>query len=271
MSPKIIDCFLFYNELDMLKFRLEYLYNIVDFFILVECTLTFSGDKKELYYENNKELFKKYNNKIIHIIVENLPSKEEVENAWVREKTHRNCIDRGLKKLILNNNDVICICDLDEIPDRNTLNLFKSVEDIENIPFALEQDMYYYNLNCKAVYKWYHPKIVNYYTFCNIFKNNSDDIRSCQRYAIIRNGGWHFSYFGDVNFIKNKIKHFSHQEYNNDKYLDDNKILEQIKSCNDLYFRNNSDFKYCHINDNKYLPENYQELLKYSEIYNNSS
>jgi len=30
----------------LLKFRLEYLYNVVDYFVLVESTTTFAGNKK---------------------------------------------------------------------------------------------------------------------------------------------------------------------------------------------------------------------------------
>lgn len=263
---------MFYNELDMLKYRLEYLYDIVDHFVLVECTLTHSGAVKELYYDINKYLFEKYNDKIIHVVVEDLPGTDVAQDAWVREKMHRNCIERGLSKIDLVDNDIICICDLDEIPDKKTLNMFRTIDQIENIPYALEQDMYYYNLTCRARNKWYHPKVVNYHTYKNIFGMNADNIRLCGRYAVVRNGGWHFSYFGDINFIKNKIKHFAHQEFNKDKYLDDDKILEQIKTCGDLYFRDDHEnkchyFEHCDLKDNNYLPENFQELLKYSDIY----
>ncbi len=264
--PKLIDCFLFYNELDMLRYRLDYLYDTVDFFVLVESTLTFAGSNKELHYENNKTLFEKYNDKIIHIIVKDLPTKEETDNTWVREKMHRNCIQRGL--ININDNDIIIINDLDEIPDKNTLKIIKESKNMENVPYALEQDMYYYNLTCKASNKWYHPKLVNYYTYKNIFNSNADNIRSCNYYNIIGKGGWHFSYFGDINFIKNKIMNFSHQEYNNENYLNDEKILRQIKTCGDLFFREGChNFKYCSLDDNKYLPENYKELLKYNNLY----
>jgi hypothetical protein len=35
-KPKVIDCFIFYNELDMLEFRLEELNDVVDRFFIVE-------------------------------------------------------------------------------------------------------------------------------------------------------------------------------------------------------------------------------------------
>ena len=70
MSKRIIDCFIFYNELDMLEYRLNVLNDVVDLFILVEATHTFVGNSKQLYYQENKERYQKFHNKIIHIIVD---------------------------------------------------------------------------------------------------------------------------------------------------------------------------------------------------------
>ena len=46
---KIIDCFIFYNELELLTYRFNLLNNIVDYFIIVECSHTFIGKEKKLY------------------------------------------------------------------------------------------------------------------------------------------------------------------------------------------------------------------------------
>ena len=62
MDRKIIDCFIFYNEMKMLEFRLKELNDVVDFFVLVESTKTFTGNDKELFFEQNKENFKEYTN-----------------------------------------------------------------------------------------------------------------------------------------------------------------------------------------------------------------
>ncbi|MBW2533223.1 MAG: glycosyl transferase GT17 family protein, partial [Deltaproteobacteria bacterium] len=42
----IYDCFPFFNELDLLKIRLEELRPVVDRFVLVEATRTFGGAVK---------------------------------------------------------------------------------------------------------------------------------------------------------------------------------------------------------------------------------
>lgn len=72
---KIIDCFIFYNELDLLTYRFNLLNNIVDYFIIVESTHTFVGKEKKLFFNDNKQLFENFTNKIIHIIVDDLPYK----------------------------------------------------------------------------------------------------------------------------------------------------------------------------------------------------
>ena len=48
MSIKIIDCFIFYNELDLLEYRLNILNDVVDYFVIVESTHTFVGKEKVL-------------------------------------------------------------------------------------------------------------------------------------------------------------------------------------------------------------------------------
>jgi|688.fasta_scaffold00441_37 beta-1,4-mannosyl-glycoprotein beta-1,4-N-acetylglucosaminyltransferase len=274
MTNKIIDCFTFYNELEMLKFRLDYLYDTVDNFVLLESTLTFSGKQKELYFQNNKHLYEAYKDKIIHVVVEDLPlddpSKNAIDNAWVREKLQRNLLDRGINQLQLTDNDIIVITDLDEIPDRNTLALLKTIDRIENVPYALEQDMYYYNITCKRKAKWYHPKFVNFITYKNEFRRRADDIRMVGRHAVVKNGGWHLSYFGNVDFIQNKIKNFAHQEYNDDKYTNSDIIKKRINNCSDLFSRDNEhNTEYCAVSDNQYLPETYKDLLKFSDLNKN--
>ena len=47
---KIVDCFIFYNEIDLLNYRLNLLYDIVDYFIIVEATKTHMGNSKKMYF-----------------------------------------------------------------------------------------------------------------------------------------------------------------------------------------------------------------------------
>ena len=53
---KIYDCFTFFNELELLDLRLKELYNYVDYFVLVEATLTHTGKTKDLIFEKLQSL-----------------------------------------------------------------------------------------------------------------------------------------------------------------------------------------------------------------------
>ena len=256
---KVIDCFTFYNEIDMLKFRLKELNNCIDFFVLVECIKTHQNNDKELFFENNKHQYTEYLDKIIHIIVkDNIPTGE---NTWDIENYQRRCIDIGIKKLDLNNDDIIIISDLDEIPDSNTINNIKN-SNIFNGIYNLQQDLYYYNLNNKYNVKWTFAKILNY----GNYTGDPQNIRINGSGQTIKNGGWHFSYFGDVEFIKNKLLNFAHNEFNNEFYVNDEKITKKIQNNTDLFDRNEFIINNIDIKDNNYLPNNYKDLLLFTKI-----
>lgn len=247
----LIDCFLFYNEFKMLELRLITLYDIVDYFILVESTKTFVGNPKKLYFNENKNKYQQYLSKIIHIIVEDMP---ETNNPWIREKHQRNCIQRGINKLSLTDSDIIIISDVDEIPNSQTITNIKK-SGLDGI-FCLESEVYCYNLNNKFDFKWYHPKIINYKNY----KNLTPDTIRLSRAKIIQKGGWHFAYFMNPDMIINKLKNFSHQEFNNDNYTNKSKIEYKIENHIDLF--GNQDPKFVPIELNNYLPKDFKILLE---------
>jgi beta-1,4-mannosyl-glycoprotein beta-1,4-N-acetylglucosaminyltransferase len=260
---KIIDCFIFYNELDLLTYRLNLLNDIVDYFIIVESTHTFIGKEKNLFFDENIHLFEKFNDKIIHIVVCDFPYKYpnvNIDNndVWNNEFFQRNAISKGINCINdLSDSDVIIISDLDEIPDPHTLDKIKKGDIIIDINI-LQMDFYYYNLNTRFQSKWILCKIISYkkYKELNISCN---DIRMINCSEIL-NGGWHLSYFGDKYFIQNKIQNFSHQECNISNYTELSKIEERINNFRDLYDRNN-DIEKIKIEDNNYLPIDYDKYL----------
>ena len=255
--PKIVDCFIFYNDLDLLTYRLNVLKDVVDSFVIVESTHTFSGKEKPLYYKENEAMFAEFKEKIIHIVVD-MPYKFPVSatNHWTNEHHQRNSIPLGLQKLSLADDDLIIIADVDEIPDPNTLTMLKDVTfDIA----ALCMDFYYYNLNSRFDTNWFHAKILKYSKFLSM-NTTCDKIRHT-RSNIITKGGWHLSYFGDARFIQNKINNFSHQEFNTENFTDPEKIDKRIKNFGDLFDRPGSDLRKAPVNENNYLPPLYKEYL----------
>ncbi len=214
----VYDCFNFFNELDILKIRLNELEDVVDKFVLVEGTVTFSGKKKDLYYSKNKSLFQKFNHKIIHIIVRDNPA---TQNPWEIEQFQFNAIKRGLKGL--KDTDTVLLSNVDEIPRANKINEYKGTQ---NKNTAFNQVLSYYYLNLVANRKWKGTRMFSYKNLKTI-----DDIyslRHSKEDLIINDGGWHFSYLGGVEQIQKKINAYSHQEYNNPEYTSLKHITESI-------------------------------------------
>jgi len=259
-KKKVVDCFIFYNELDILEYRLNILNDTVDHFVLVESTKTFMGNEKPLFYADNKDRFSKFNDKITHIIVDDLiePNVEEGEQ-WNNENRQRNHIDIGIGKLGLSDYDYILISDVDEIPDPKTISEHKNSTSI--ISFAnLKQDFYYYNLCSTNSEIWLFPKIITYQEYMRQGSMPSK-IRISMAPATIEKGGWHLSYFGDASFIKDKIINFSHQEFNKEEIIDEKNIEDKIKTGKDLFNRNGVTIKKISIKYNNYLPTRYNEFL----------
>lgn len=235
----------------MLNFRLEELNDVVDHFIIVEADSTFKGTPKPLVFDISK--FEKFKDKIIYKPCFISP----VESAWENETNQRCFLKEGLREMDVKSNDLLLISDVDEIPDVKDLTQFKQDEFRGARTFY--QNFYYYNYKCRNIKKWSGTVILDAFTFKTSFNANCEAVRK-SRWSLpligncYESGGWHFSYFGDVNYIINKIQSFSHQEYNNEFYTNPEKIKKLIENGEDLFFR--GDEKFERLENQTYLPKN---------------
>jgi beta-1,4-mannosyl-glycoprotein beta-1,4-N-acetylglucosaminyltransferase len=243
---KIIDSFIFYNEIELLYYRLSILDEYIDKFILVESTHTFTGYAKPLFYLENKDKFQKFNDKIIHIVVDDMPYKQphinyNLQHQWINEYHQRSSIKRGLDQIIIErvldaDDDIILTSDVDEIPNPNVLINAKNNTLIfdHNMLNRMALDMYYYNLYYRIGEgsNWHGIKLLtfNAYKKINLSFQQMRVWEYNNHVPIIQNGGWHLSYFGSIDFIINKIGSFSHQEYNNQTYLNKTELTNKIKN-----------------------------------------
>ena len=126
---KIIDCFSFFNELELLEIRLNILDQYVDKFVLVEAAKTQTLKDKPFVFEENKSRYEKFLDKIVHVKLDEgmCPEGEfkDYSDDWSMEHFQRNGAHIGVERLNLELDDIILISDLDEIPnlteiDRNT-------------------------------------------------------------------------------------------------------------------------------------------------------
>jgi beta-1,4-mannosyl-glycoprotein beta-1,4-N-acetylglucosaminyltransferase len=284
---KLYDCFLFLNELDILDIRLNLLDKVVDKFVIIESTVTFSGKPKKLIFQENKNYFKNFLHKIIHVVVDDTPTDflnlnvptnltteletqqnkifnylinsnfwNKTEKQWGREIYQRESIVKGL--ISCNDHDMIIISDVDEIPNPLILENLDPTKIYE-----LKQDMFYYNINTLKQKLWSGPKIASW----NKLKSNSiNELRQNKLTTLtINEGGWHLSFMGGKDRIVEKLNSYSHQEYNNHRIISN--IENNIKNDSDIFFNSG---KLSTINHLTYFPndmikiinEKYKYLLK---------
>lgn len=245
----IYDCFLFFNELDLLEIRLNELNPVVDKFVLVEATRTFQKEPKPLYYSENKERFKKFSDKIIHIVVDKYPGffhKFRIPTAWDYDVYQKNQIESGLT--VCRPEDVVIISDLDEIPMAGKVLEYKDRPGIK----VFQQRLSYYFVNCIAVDAPPAPHLVKQNGFINWrgsvmidykdFKSAKDTriLRDMQGPGIIQieNGGWHFSFLGGWEKVRYKLKSWAHakeKKYAPDYIKDEKKLEELICDGKDIF------------------------------------
>jgi hypothetical protein len=107
----IVDCFRFFNELDVLELRLRTLDAVVDRFVISEAPFTFRGDPKALYFSENAERFAAWCDRITVVVYPGPP----VDNAWTTADRQREHLSTALVDCAPD--DLILIGDCDEIPD----------------------------------------------------------------------------------------------------------------------------------------------------------
>ena len=272
----VYDCFQFFNELDILKIRLNVLSPVVDKFVISEATETFSGLPKPLYYEENKELFAEFQDKIIHVVVEDTPKGD----THYRDTFQKNAVTRGLKGCT--DEDIIIFSDLDEIPNPDKIReILQNFQNDKIYHFA--KRLFYCYLNMEEVSgsllsyagefegvahkKWIGTKLLSY----QLLREQNlllGELRFPERKQIgirVEDGGWHFGYMGghgqkDIRKrVQEKVISAAHQEYNSKHVLSN--VTDQIKDGKDIFGRE-AQFVRCEIDETypEYIRTHQKEL-----------
>ena len=271
---KIIDSFMFFDESMLLDLRLNILNNYVSKFIICESTYNHNGKRKKLNFDIKN--FSKFKSKIEYVVSDKEPENLKIfnkddtldlresktlDNALIRENFQRNFVNKQL--LNIDDNDLILINDLDEIPNlinfsyKNKITIFK-------------QKMLYFKFN--LMYKnlsWTGSKICKRKNFINpqwlrniktrkyplwrldilFSKTKYNDIK------IIENGGWHFTNIKTAEEIHHKMKSFLHHYEYEKSGLNPQNIEKLIKQKKALY-----DYK-ADQRDNKWSNNNELEKI----------
>jgi GT2 family glycosyltransferase/predicted O-methyltransferase YrrM len=226
-EPKIYDTFIFNNEVDILKQRLESLHNTVDRFVIVEATKTHSGNPKDIIF--SPDLVPQYAGKITYIVVDDLPEVEGTitDKSWARERHQRDAIMRGLTEC--RDDDTIIISDVDEIPSVEAIQAFSGCNRI----LAFNMVLKYYNTDTVGDTPWAEAKMLPY----GLLRQYSPCWARYQKAELIADGGEHLSYFGGVDAIIHKIENTAHREYDTEYFKDPERIRKAIEEKRDLFDR----------------------------------
>lgn len=232
----IIDVFTFNGEYDLLEIRLNILNDYVDEFIIVEAPTTFSGKLKPLYYEQGKDRYKQWHDKIRYFVIDENYSLEEIALAesspntrgaahWKREFLQKESIKKALTHL--NDDDVVFIGDVDEI--------WQYVAPKDGIVYKLKLRVYSYFLNNLSSEEFWG-------TICTKYKNIKHECLNHLRSHLskhLRTGdimGSHFTSIGGYEEVKRKLS----DSYTRESYWTErveNNLKDSVENSKDFLGR----------------------------------
>lgn len=238
----IVDCFIFNNEYNLLAARINYLQSVVDKFLVVESSYTFTGYKKPfrlkkhlaknfasvahkiIVLENDKYLSSKQLDDETKQILPYQASLSELQETltkidvdwkvWLNDCYQRELLAH-LIDLYSNDSSFIIISDVDEIP---SLNFINSIQLNKNILTFAQMEQYRYNIHFRDVAPWIGSLATRRST---VLAEGVNRLRFFTKrklthlsYQIQSNGGWHLTSLGSPDEIVYKMSSWGHQELN---------------------------------------------------------
>ena len=151
----------------------------------------------------------------------------------------RNAVILGLDNA--KDDDIIALSDIDEFARSEVYESIR--QNAEHLKFSYQErrvatclvDNYYYNLHTINQNKWAGTRFALAQT---VRKLSPDTVRESKPMFYIDNAGWHFSYFGGVKRVKNKIQSIAEGAWlDRPEYTDESAIARRIAEGVDLYER----------------------------------
>lgn len=231
----IIDAFMFFDEMDLLEIRLNELDCVVDKFVIVDSLqMHGSTNTKPSILRENWERVEPFWGKIKHVTLECLQPPYDGKNSWPRENFQRNALLAPSIEVSSSLDEILMVSDCDEIP-----RAFSVLQAVPKLPAGMcrfKQDFFYYNVN-HHIGDWDGTVIG---TIAQFQRRGGTQATRFGPYQLILNGGWHFSYFGDIKHMRTKVENFAHSQ---DSYCreflarSDKEVFDDITSWKDLFRR----------------------------------
>lgn len=293
-TGKVYDCFMFFNELDTLEMRLSVHDPFVDYFVICEARVTHSGIPREPLFEKHMHSgrYSRFLPKIKYLLLDSIPDDFNnlplIEEHNKRDQAHNKMIgwynstgqvhgdilgwsnpdgyvdknnlghcrewyqrDSMIEELAdCNDDDIIMMSELDEIYNPDTVKELFTRIDPDRV-YGARMNSYYYYLNLLKEKHWVGGRIATYKKFSTFRTSEFRHFRD----IIVAEGGWHFSYQGSIDQIKQKLLSYCHAVPADSPVIES--IQEQVNNFGDPFGRDGK-LKKVEIDSTypKYLLEN---------------
>ncbi len=244
-AGKVFDCFLFYNELEILELRLNELDPYVDFFVLAEAEETFRGNKKPMIFHENRKRFSKFLPKIKYVPIR---GHIEAEKPFDREQMQRDHLAYGI--MDANENDIILLSDVDEIPRGPSIRRM-ALPVLKRKAEYLGAVMTEYQFFMNRFTRYFLGTMLTTRHFMNT--HTFAQLRALRPHTRqINNAGWHFTSLGGLDRYIEKLAAYSlverdtpeerHPEHfkalvNKGPFVDIDETFPQFVQDNTAYYR----------------------------------
>ena len=229
-KSRVYDTFTYNGEKEILDIRLSIMSSYVDYFIIVEGIISFTGSNRPLLFNINNH--SKHDDKIIYIPVYDMPYPDAGGTglAWRNEYFQRNSILSGLE--YAKNNDIVIVSDVDEILDiKNKDSFIDIITKYNYVTWGVNQFQFFFDNvlcrhqtefgECSIIDVSYTPKVLSY----KIIKDemvslnsvrssfwNNEKVINYNPITTSSANGWHFSYMLKNDQLLEKFKGYCHTE-----------------------------------------------------------
>jgi beta-1,4-mannosyl-glycoprotein beta-1,4-N-acetylglucosaminyltransferase len=297
---QIVDSFS-YNGEPVALFHVQYLYPVINEFIIVESWITHSGLRKPFLFFQQPHIasqFAPYMDKITYLIVDEVPPRpqdylmsfvpdDRDHDAFWRENYQRIIGQQYLQDraadpsspISLDKTIVMCV-DSDEIFNRNMLSTFR---DLRLFPssaevassssssplfsnhqkFKFRLELFYYNFNWSSGTPWDLAFLTDLQSYLLIKDFLGARVTIEPKDYFVMSSGWHLSYFTSIDDIIRKIESMAHREYDLEEFKLREEVKRQVKEGKDLYRRDDLKLLPFDFESNEMqLPEGWEALQR---------
>lgn len=236
----IIDAISFFQENDMVDFRLQYLWSRVDQFVVAEASHTHSGNPKPWNFDQDRFAWAKekllygkitFPDEMVEAAKNSEKPKEYTPNhpAWKLENYQRDAIELLCRNF--SDDDILMLSDCDEIPSHDAIYTAKLC--VDRFPMTFDQKLIFYNLTNYNKQPWGGTVVDMLGHARKVGMQYLRDNR--EHHSVIRNAGHHLTYFGGAQSVKSKLESFAHMELNKTEFTDITHIEESLKNSTSLF------------------------------------